>query len=183
MELMDLLLLGALAAAAGMALLTVLCLFLCCGRGRKFLLVWSGIFLGTLALLTAGSWGLGWFGLAWRSGALYTLYLLLAGSGLGVLVRTVRCLRELLEERRALLRYAVLTAAGATCALIVATTVLLGPVLAVFSAWSDRTVVCEGQKTVEVNGSWLDPYFAYYDYHGPIVRGSQRLWSSTRPVR
>lgn len=181
---MELLLISALISAVGMALLTIWCLFTSRDRNQRWLALWVGLFLGALGLLAPGSWTLNLLGLAWRSTALYTLGLLLAGSGLAVLVCTVRCFQAQIRGRGDSQSGdgVLIVIARAACGLIIVVSVWLGPLMLVLAADSDRTVIWEGQKAVEVNTTWMDPSFDYYAYHGPIVRGSGRLGHSTHPV-
>jgi len=43
-----------------------------------------------------------------------------------------------------------------------------------FSVRPERVVEHDGQRFVEVNNSFLDQMYDYYDYRGPILRGSER---------
>lgn len=177
----DLLLITAGIAVVGMALLTILCLFDRRSQGRGPLRIWVILFLGALALLAPGSLTLNLFGLAWRSRVVQTLVLLVGGAGLGVLVQTFRCFRTLLAGRSVPVRGAALAVTGIACALVVLLAAWLGLLLLIFS-WSDRVVTWEGQTVVEVDESFPDPLFRYFDYHGPIVRGSGQLGLSTHPA-
>lgn len=177
----DLFLIVAGIAVVGMALLTIWCLFDRRSQGRGPLLIWVVLFLAALALLAPGSLALNLFGLAWRSRAVYALVLLTGGACLGVLVQTFRCFRRLLEGRSIPVRGAALTVTGIACALVIVLMAWLGLLLLIFS-WSDRVVTWEGQAVVEVNESFPAPLFRYFDYHGPIIRGSGQLGHSTHPV-
>lgn len=177
----DLFLIAAGISVVGMALLTIWCLFDRRSQGRRPLLIWVILFLAALALLAPGSLALNLFGLAWRSRAVYTLALLTGGAGLGVLIQTFRCFRRLLSGRSIPVRGAALAVTGIACALVVLTAAWLGLLMLIF-AWSDRAVTWEGQTAVEVNEAFPDPLFRYYDYYGPIVRGSGQLGHSTHPV-
>lgn len=178
----DLLLITAGISAAGMVLLTIWCLFDRRSQGRKWLVAWVVLFLTVLALLVPGSLALNLFGLAWRSRVACGLVLLTAGAALGVLFQTLCCFRRLLAGKRALMQGAAMAAAGAACGLVVLLMAWLGLIMLVFAANSDRAVTWKGQTVVEVNESFPDPLFRYYDYHGPIVRGGRQLEYSTHPV-
>ena len=49
-------------------------------------------------------------------------------------------------------------------------------------ATEERVVDWPEQKVVEVDRSWLDPCYVYYEYRGPLVRGAGALTTSQRSL-
>ena len=43
---------------------------------------------------------------------------------------------------------------------------------------SRKVVEYQGQTLLEVDTGFLDPLYDYYEYHGPLFRGNERLYSS-----
>lgn len=151
------------------------------GKWRKRM----GAFLCPLAvvltLLVPGSYGLGRLGLAWRSGVLLGLCLLLAACLAGLVAGAAWYLAGQLEGREEL-RCGVVVAGIGLCASVFLTAAFYGTLFTAFAVGDERVVTWEGRQVVEADLSWLDPDYAYYDYHGPLVRGNTPLARSDKPL-
>ncbi len=171
-----------LAASGGiLAASAAVCLIRCRGRLRKILAVWTGVFAGALLTLALGGWLLARAELEWRGWVICVLYHAALAGVAGIMVCIVRCLGQLMEERRKWLRRcwtAAVSAAGVWLLLMAA---LLGFVTFAL-ATEERVVDWPEQKVVEVDRSWLDPCYVYYEYRGPLVRGAGALTTSQRPL-
>lgn len=159
------------------------CLLFCKGEEHyKHLLRTAAVFLGATALLTGGGSLLSCFGLAWRSGPSAVLLGVMAVSGWIGLIFIMACLLPRPWPLvGAVLRRAV---KGALLFLAVLVVVLwLGPILVMF-AFGDTEKVVEyrGQTLLEVDDGFMDPHWSYYVYHGPLVRGTERLYDSYEPL-
>lgn len=165
-------------AAPLMAIAALWCLLSC--HGRKHLrLVWvAGIFAGSAALLGGGGLLLRQLGLAWRNGPAATLALAFLVSGLAVTILTVDCLIPLeMPDVAPILRRTIKGTALVCAMLILFYAVTMGAIFGMFVFGGDERVLdYEGQKLVEVDDSFLDPVYNYYEYHGPLLRGAQQIY-------
>lgn len=165
---------GGLALAISAVVFGVVCLFLVKGKLRAHMAVAVGVFLGTLLLWAGGNWVLGQFGLAWRNWVVWPLAILLFLSGVWGIVCDIRCLRELLRDRKAL-RLGVTVLSVAAGMMILWYGGLIGAIAVGLGAGPERVVSWEGQRLVEVDESFMDVLYAYYPYRGPLVRGTERV--------
>ena len=156
------------------------CLAKCGGRDRKYLAWTAVVFLCCLFLLLGGSALLGHFGLAWRNlpGGLLCLGLLLSGL-LGV-VLTLGCFLPMeMPDLAPVLRWTVKTTLALSAVAVLFYAVTFGPLFSALAFEGDeRVVTYEGQRLLESEDNWLDTVYEYYEYRGPLVRGSQRLYHS-----
>ena len=133
-------------------------------------------FLGTLLLWAGGGRLLEALGLAWRDRMEWTFALLLGLFGVWGIVCDVRCLWELLERHPAVQAVSNLLASLAGIALVL----ILGLYGALFMSLGGcdaRVVTLEDRgRAVERVEGFLETYYAYYDYHGPFVRGREDLF-------
>lgn len=172
-----------LVASAGfLTASAAVCLVRCRGHLRKVLAVWTGVMLGALALLIPGGMLLGRLGLSWRGWVVCLLYHGALAGGVGVLLSTVRCLGQLLGERLKWLRRCWTGAAAAAGLWVLLMAALMGVATIVLAA-EERVVTWEDRQVVEVDRSWLDPCYVYYDDRGPLVRGTDSLAVSKRPLQ
>lgn len=158
-----------------LALLGVGCLIRCKGPDRRRLAWAAVVFLGALALFLGGYFVLGFFGLAWRNlPAALLIITMLVSSWTGNIL-TLRCILPLEWPNLApVLRVAIKGAAVAVTGLVIVSTLWIGFLALVFGyAHEERIVEYEGQTLLEVNYSWLDPCYGYYEYRGPLVHGSE----------
>lgn len=175
----DLFFLAALAGSVLLALEGLLCLIRCRGTNSRHLARTAWVFVPTLVLFAGGGLILGQFGLAWRNlpSGFFCTVLLISGA-LGVLF-TLGCFLPLeMPEVAPVLRWALkgvtLLSAGWVlyCALIYGT---------LFSAFSyggeERMLEYRGQALVEVENGFLDTIYDYYEYHGPMVRGTEPVYA------
>ena len=162
-----------------MALAGLGCLIFCRGPGRRKLAWAAGVFLSALALFFGGMVLLGFFGLTWRNLPSAVLCGVLLVSGWAGIVLTLNCLMpQAWPELAPVLRWTVKGGALLLSSVILFVTILYGPF---FIAWGfggeERVLEHQGQTLLEVDESWLDPYYCCYAYHGPLVRGTERIWS------
>lgn len=162
-------------AAAG-----IFCLAKCGGKDCKHLALTAAVFLACLVLLLGGSALLGHFGLAWRNlpGAMLCLGLLISGL-LGV-VLTLGCFLPMeMPDLAPVLRWVMKTALLLSAAVVLFYAITFGPIFTALAFEGDeRVVTYEGQRLLESEDNWLDTVYEYYEYHGPLVRGNQRLYHS-----
>ncbi len=151
------------------------------GKWRKRMAAFLSPLALVLALLIPGSYGLGRLGLTWRSGVLLGLCLLLAACLAGLVAGAAWYLAGRLEGREGY-RGGVMVTAFALGACVFLTAALYGTLFAGFTGGDERIVTWEGRQVVEADLSWLDPDYAYYDYHGPLVRGNTPLARSDKPL-
>lgn len=167
-----------LAGCPLMALAALGCLFWCKGRNRQYLAWTAGVFLGALVLFLGGSVLLGLFGMGWRNLPSIILLGALLVSGWAGIVLTLACLLpQEWKEVAPVLRWAVKGGAVLISSVVLFVTLCYCPFFIVFGfGGGERVVEYQGQTLLEVDESWLDPYYCYYAYHGPLVRGIERLY-------
>lgn len=145
--------------------------------GKKRLLAWGIFALLVLPLLIAGGggWLLSRSGLAWRSCVKLPCGLAFVAGVLALLLWGAIALAKRLEAWRPvagpLLACAVVPAAALLC-------IVVGWYGLLFTAiWSggDREVTVRGERMV-MEQAWMDQ--DYYAYHGPLTRGSRRIYGS-----
>lgn len=145
--------------------------------GRKRWLAWGDAALLAMPLLVAGAGGmiLSAKGLAWRSCVKLPCGLMFVG---GILLLLLWAAISLAQKAR---NWRPVAAALGAC-VIVTVASLLCIVIAwyglLFTAiWSggDREVVVRGERMV-MEYAWMDQ--DYYAYHGPLTRGSRRIYGS-----
>ena len=47
---------------------------------------------------------------------------------------------------------------------------------------TEKVVEYQGQTLVEVDDGFMDPHWSYYVYHGPLVRGRERVYEDYEPL-
>lgn len=145
--------------------------------GWKKWLAWADFALLALPWLVAGAggWILSASGLAWRSCVKLPCGLAFVAGILGLLLWAAISLAQRAEARQSLV------GTLGSCVIMLAACLLCVAVgwygLLFTGIWSgeDREVVVKGERMVEEH-VWMDSDF--YAYHGPLTRGSQRLYSS-----
>lgn len=169
----------AVLAIAGLA-----CLFYCKGKNRRYLAWTAAVFLGALALYLGGILLLGFFQMTWRNLPALILCGTLLGSGWVGIVLTLACFLpgEWPGGPKAL-RWTLKGVVVLFAAVVLVVTLWFGP-LAVIFVYSDaeRVVEHQGQTLLEVNDGFLDPHWSYYVYHGPLVRGTERVYDEYAPL-
>ena len=163
-----------------LALLGVGCLLYCRGKNRRHLAVAAAVLCGSLLLLLGGEVVLGCFELTWRNLPETLLWMTALVSGFLGLLFILGCFLPLeLPKWPRLLRWSSKLLALVCAGLVVYHAVLFSFVLALFAQGEKEQVVeYQGQTLVEVDVGFLDPLYNYYAYHGPLLRGSERLYSS-----
>ena len=156
----------------------VTCMFRCGERERRHM-VWSAaVFLGALALWIGGNLLLGIFGLTWRGVSVGVLLGVVLVSG-GVWI--TQALAFLLPNRdfphlvlgfRWAAKGIVLLLAGAVLLIML---FLFAFACALIGDDARSVVEYQGQTLVEVDEGFLDPWYSYYVYCGPLVRGTERV--------
>ena len=162
-----------------MALAALGCLFFCRGPGRRRLAWAAGVFLSALALFFGGMVLLGFFGLTWRNLPSAVLCGVLLVSGWAGIVLTLNCLMpQAWPELAPVLRWTVKGGALLFSSVILVTTIWFGPFFIAFGfGGGEQVVEYEGQVLVERMEGFLSPDYSYYPYHGPLVRGTERIWN------
>ena len=163
----------------------VYCLLFCKGEEHyKHLVRTAVVFLGAAGMLVGGGFLLERFGLAWRSAPSAILFGVVMVSGWIGLIFTMACL---LPRQWPLVGAAVRrTVKGALLCLtilILLAVLWLGPVLMIFAFGdTEKVVAYQGQTLVEVDDGFMDPHWSYYVYHGPLVRGRERVYEDYEPL-
>lgn len=174
----DLVLPAALAGTVLLALVGAGCLIFCRGKDRRYLARTACVFVPILILFLGGKLLLGMFSLTWRNlpAGLCCAVLLVSGA-LGVLF-TLGCFLPLeMPEVAPVLRW---TAKGLTllsAGLVLHCALVYGVILLAFGySGGERVLEYRGQTLVEVDDSFLDPIYNYYEYRGPLVRGKEPVY-------
>lgn len=168
-----------LAGCPLMALAALGCLLWCRGQNRRYLAWAAGVFLGALALFFGGMILLGFFGLTWRNLPALILCTVLLVSGWAGIVLTLACLLpQEWREVAPVLRWTVKGGALLLSSVVLVTTIWFGPFFIAFGfGGGEQVVKYEGQVLVERMEGFLSPDYSYYPYHGPLVRGTERVWN------
>lgn len=168
-----------------MAIIGVCCLVLCRGEeNHKHLVRTTEVFLGALALLAGGNILLRQFGLTWRSGPEVVLFGVMLVSGwLGVLF-TLACFLPLNRPgSNRFLRRGAKAAALFFGSLLLLVSLWMGPMMLIFACGDDERVMeYQDQLLLEVDDGFMDPHWSYYVYHGPLVRGRERVYEDYEPL-
>lgn len=163
----------------------ITCMLRCGERERRHMIWSAAVFWGTLALWIGGGVLLNLFGLAWRGVSVGILLGVVLISG-GIWITQV--LAFLLPNKdfphlvlgfRWAAKGIVLLFAGAVLLLML---FLFMFACALAGDDARRVVEYQGQTLVEVSDGWLDPHYSYYEYHGPLVRGQERVYDQEWPI-
>ena len=156
-----------------LALMGIACLVRCRGKNRRYLAWTAAVFLGALALYFGGLILLGIFGLTWRNVVAMILCGTLLVSGWAGIVLTLACALPMeMPGIPAVLRWPAKGLLVLFAAVVFLVTLWVGPMgIALVYGNSERVVKYQGQTLVEVDEGFLDPWYSYYVYCGPLVRG------------
>ena len=168
-----------------MAMIGVCCLLFCRGEEYyKHLVRTAAVFLGALALLAGGNILLKQFGLTWRGGPSAVLVSVMLVSGWIGLIFTMACLLPRSWPMvSAAVRRTVKGALLLLTALVLLIALWVGPMMLIFACGDDERVVeYRGQTLVEVSDGFMDSHWSYYVYHGPLVRGRERVYEDYEPL-
>ena len=159
------------------------CLALCRGPRRRYLAWAVGVFCAALALFFGGEILLGLFRLTWRGSVACLLCWVLLLSGWAGIILTLMCiLPQEWREAAPVLRVGIKAAVSFFAGLILLMSLMLGPLLALTLGSGERTVEYQGQTLVEVEEGFMDSWYCYYPYHGPLVRGIERLYEGSTHI-
>lgn len=140
-------------------------------RGEWKFLAWMlGLLAADLILWLMGEPVLAAFGLAWRAwlvsflqgAALVLVVVWTLLVGLSVLCR---------DEAYSVVRKVIL---GVSICVVIGSAVTEGLFFWTFSTVEERVVASQDRTLVEEDRGFLDPFYVYYEYHGPLVRGRDR---------
>lgn len=149
------------------------CLRNCEGKARKYLVLDSIVFLVTLALHFGGSIVLGFLGLTWRNVPGAVLWTVLVGSFLIWIVLALCCFLPQTGEIGWVNQGIVILFAVVTFLVVLWVGLI---VLAFGYGETEKVVEYRGQTLLEVDDGFMDPHWSYYVYHGPLVRGTERIY-------
>lgn len=143
------------------------------GRPRKTLLAVSLTVIGLAAVLFGGHWLLGTFELTWRQWLKTILALLLWCGGVAVSVLLVIWNSAAFSECGRVFRRCMQALVGLCLVIALGLGTLFG------GAWlyggTETVTQRNGKTVVSVEEHFLDDCSAYYEYHGPFVRGTKSL--------
>lgn len=141
-------------------------------RGEWKFLAWMlGLLAADLILWLVGEPVLAAFGLAWRAwlvsflqgAALVLVVVWTLLVGLSVLCR---------DEAYSVVRKVIL---GVSICVVIGSAVTEGLFFWTFSTVEERVVASQDRTLVEEDRGFLDPFYVYYEYHGPLVRGARSV--------
>ena len=141
-------------------------------RGEWKFLAWMlGLLAADLILWLVGEPVLAAFGLAWRAwlvsflqgAALVLVVVWTLLVGLSVLCR---------DEAYSVVRKVIL---GVSICVVIGSAVTEGLFFWAFSTVEERVVASQDRTLVEEDQGFLDPFYVYYEYHGPLVRGARSV--------
>lgn len=143
------------------------------GRARKSLLKTGLTVIGLSVLLFGGQWALGIFELAWRQWMKSILAFLIWCGGWVVCFAIVYWNSNAFRKSNKLFRRCVQLIVGLSILVAMGLGTLFG------GAWlyggRESVVERNGKTVVMVEEHFLDYSSTYYEYHGPIVRGSKAI--------
>lgn len=160
------------------------CLFCSKGKYHRYLVWAAAVFLGSMGVWCGGGVLLRQFGLAWRSAPSLILIGAVLISGWAGTVFTMICILKMQQpETNRYFRWAAKALVAFAAGVILFTTLWASPILLIFGFGdAERVVEYQGQTLLEVNDGFMDPHYSYYAYHGPIVRGAERVWDGPAPI-
>lgn len=167
-----------------LALTGAACLIRCRGKNRRYLAWTAAVFLGALALYFGGLILLGFFQLTWRNLPALILCTVLLLSGWAGIILTLACALPMEWPNVPLiLRWPAKGLLVLCAALVLLMTLWIGPLgIAFVYGDSDRVVECQDHRLVERREGFLSPDYSYYAYHGPLVRGTERILNTVDPI-
>lgn len=183
------------AAHAGfwiLALTGIGCLIRCRGKKRRYLARTAAVFLTAFVLFWGGLFLLDRFGLAWRNAPAAALCVVLLLSGWTGIVLTLACVLPAKWPNLApVLRWSSKGLVVLSAAVVILVTLWIGPLgIAFVYGGSERVVEYHGplvdyqdQLLVERMEGFLSPDYSYYPYRGPLVRGTERVFSTVDPIK
>ena len=155
------------------------CLRNCEGKARKYLVLDSIVFLVMLALHFGGSIVLGFLGLTWRNVPGAVLWTVLVGGFLIWIVLALCCFLPQTGEIGWVNQGIVILFAVVTFLVVLWVGLI---VLAFGYGETEKVVEYRGQTLLEVDDGFMDPHWSYYVYHGPLVRGKERVYEDYEPL-
>lgn len=167
-----------------LALVGIGCLIYCKGKYHRYLARTAAVFLGTLALWIGGGVLLGFFRLTWRNGPMLLLGGIVLVSGwVGIILTLVCFLPMELPNVTAALHWASKSVIVLFAAAILLVALWMGPFGLLFAfSNAERKIEYQGQTLLEVDDGFLDIHYSYYVYHGPLVRGKERVYDEYEPL-
>ena len=167
-----------------LALVGISCLIRCRGKNRRYLAWTAAVFLGALALYFGGLILLGFFQLTWRNLPALILCTVLLLSGWAGIILTLACALPMEWPNVPLiLRWPAKGLLVLCAALVLLMTLWIGPLgIAFVYGDSERVVECQDRRLVERREGFLSPDYSYYAYHGPLVRGTERILNTVDPI-
>ena len=174
-HLLDALLTAFIPAAAVLLAAALYCLLpgrVTCQRKARRALGWVlALFLAVSLLQLAGEFTLAMFGLAWRA---WVRSLFAGALGLLTFLGVFQILGCYLEQRDTP-RLAHQIVVGVSGLVVIAYLVTVGLSNWFLSLRPERTVAWRDRTLVEEDQGFLDPFYVYYEYHGPLVRGARSV--------
>lgn len=174
-HLLDALLTAFIPAAAVLLAAALYCLLpgrVACKRKARRALGWVlALFLAVSLLQLAGEFTLAMFGLAWRA---WVRSLFAGALGLLTFLGVFQILGCYLEQRDTP-RLAHQIVVGVSGLVVIAYLVTVGLSNWFLSLRPERTVAWRDRTLVEEDQGFLDPFYVYYEYHGPLVRGARSV--------
>lgn len=167
-----------------LALVGISCLIRCKGKDRQRLVWTAVVFLGALVLWGGGGVLLGFFHMTWRNAPAAAICGVLLVSGwVGIILTLVCFLPMELPSMPEAMRWAAKASVTFFAAVVLLVTLWAGPLGIAFAFDNkEQKIEYQGQTLLEVDDGFLDPHYSYYVYHGPLVRGKERVYDEYEPL-
>lgn len=173
----------------GIGLLSVVglgCLMFCKDEAYyKHLVRTAVVFITAFVLYFGGIILLDSFHLTWRNAPAAVLCGVLLVSGwMGITFTLVCLLPREWKGVPAALRWAFKGAVVLFAAVVLLVTLWIGPIgIAFVYGESERVVEYQGPLLLEKEEGFMSEYYSYYEYHGPLVRGTERIFNVEDAVK
>lgn len=173
-----------LSGCAVLAVVGLGCLIYCKGKYRRYLARTAVVFLGALVLWGGGGVLLGFFHMTWRNAPAAAICGVLLVSGwVGIILTLVCFLPMELPSMPEAMRWAAKASVTFFAAVVLLVTLWAGPLGIAFAFDNkEQKIEYQGQTLLEVDDGFLDPHYSYYVYHGPLVRGKERVYDEYEPL-
>lgn len=169
-----------------LAIAGVGCLIFCKEEENyKHLVRTAVVFVTAFVLYFGGIILLDSFHLTWRNAPAAVLCGVLLVSGwMGITFTLVCLLPQEWKGMPAVLRWVFKGAVLLFAAVVLLVTLWIGPIgIAFVYGESERVVEHQDRLLLEKEEGFMSEYYSYYEYHGPLVRGTERIFNVEDAVK